>query len=614
MQKIYKFNQYVLEKYSTVWNTKIIWMLLASIVVHILFFIIGYLSHVNPVSLQKFEVKDDYFRDGMIFIHLIISILMIVGWLIMMFKNNAFKNFYPSSKSKLFLQFVQYFIIIFSCTTFYFSYMTGFKMFIKNKYPDKEMTSNIDVINKAMPFISQELNGYTLDNRKYPKLFNDLYCETNINEIDRSKKYFVYYNKVYQFYSLFSKVSYKKDKNNNYVFPEKVNRNLLAFSENKDNCEVFYFKKEVVDVSSYIKTTGLTYYNFSDVFYDNMLNNRVDYSKDIYHELTVEDDAKNYQNKMAFEVNKNVAELLDKKNPAEVEKLLTQFLKISKEFGIKNNLEAKEWTKMIVSPQNPNFEVRYFIRKFEKTTDGVDISDEFGYEEAVADSTAVVADNGTIVNDTVTIKTFNPEINKEISPEQFYKNNLTDYYYYTDNLKDALTNVDTMKSYDFFSENIHIYIWIAFFLSTFILSFRITGLKSLLFSLITAGVLTLAVTLLTVLYSVMVGGREEFFAVYFLLILSLFILAVPILKMNTFNKLITSIFVNISMNGFVLFVLLLFGIISLHQRAACRNTYEDCKTIVEYLDVKLSYIILVCGFVFIYLYTSILQKWKARPQ
>lgn len=138
MQKIYKFNQYVLEKYPTVWNTKIIWMLLASIVVHILFFIIGYLSHVNPVSLQKFEVKDDYFRDGMIFIHLIISILMMVGWLIMMFKNNAFKNFYPSSKSKLFLQFVQYFIIIFSCTTFYFSYMTGFKMLLKINIPIKK--------------------------------------------------------------------------------------------------------------------------------------------------------------------------------------------------------------------------------------------------------------------------------------------------------------------------------------------------------------------------------------------------------------------------------------------------------------------------------------------
>ncbi|WEK70258.1 MAG: hypothetical protein P0Y62_01640 [Candidatus Chryseobacterium colombiense] len=613
MQKIFKFNQYVLEKYPTIWNTKIIWMVLASIVIHILFFIIGYFSHINPVSLQKFEVKDDYFRDGMIFIHLIISILMIVGWLIMMFKNNAFKTYYPSSKSKLFLQFVQYFIIIFACTTFYFSYMTGFKMFIKNKYPDKEMLGNIDVINRATPFLSQEMNNYTLDNRKYPKIFNDLYCETNINEINRNKKYFVYHNNVYQFYSVFSKISYKKDKYDNYEFPAKMDKKLLAYSEKKENCEVFYFKKEVVDLSSSIKTTGLTYYNFSDIFYDNELNNKAGYSENKYNELVVDDYIKDLQNKKSYAINKSVAELLDKKNPAEVEILLNKFLKISKEFGIENNLEPKQWTKMIVAPQNPNFEVRYFIRKSEKDRKDDDLAVDLGYDTAI-DSAAVVADNGTIVNDTITIKMFNPNINNEISLEEYYKNNLTDYYYYSDHLRDLLINVDTMKSFDFFTQNIHVYIWIAFFISILIFSFRITGLKSVLFSLISSGVLTLGVTLLTVLYSLIVGGREEFFVMYFLLILALFILLVPILMMRKFGKLISSIFVNISMIGFVLFVLLIFGIISLHQRNACQDVYRNCKTLIEYLDFNVSYIILVCGFIFMYFYMSVIQKWKAMPQ
>lgn len=613
MQKIYKFNQYLLEKYPTIWNTKIIWMVLAGIVIHILFFIIGYFSHVNPVSLQKFEVKDDYFRDGMIFIHLIISILMIVGWLIMMFKNNAFKNFYPLSKSKLFLQFVQYFIIIFSCTTFYFSYMAGFKMFITNKYPDREMLANIDVINKATPFLSQEMNSYTLDNRKYPKIFNDLYCETNINEINRNKKYFVYHNNVYQFYSVFSKISYKKDKYDNYEFPAKMDEKLLAYSEKKENCEVYYFKKEVVDLSSYIKTTGMTYYNFSDIFYDNELNNKAGYSEDDSYKLFVNDYIKDLQNKKSYAINKGVTELLDKKNPTEVETLLSKFLKISKEFGIKNNLEPKQWTKMIVAPQNPNFEVRYFIRKSEKDKKDDDLTVDLGYDTAI-DSAAVVADNGAIVNDTVTIKIFNPNINNEISLEEYYKNNLTDYYYYSDNLTNLLINVDTIKSFDFLTQNIHVYIWIAFFISTLIFSFRITGLKSLLFGLISAGLLTLAVTLLTVLYSVIVGGREEFFVMYFLLILALFILLVPILMMRKFGKLISSIFVNISMIGFVLFVLLIFGIISLHQRNACQDVYKNCKTLIEYLDFNVSYIILVCGFVFMYFYMSVIQKWKAMPQ
>jgi hypothetical protein len=29
-------------------------------------FIVGYISHADPVSLQKMNVKDDYFREGMI--------------------------------------------------------------------------------------------------------------------------------------------------------------------------------------------------------------------------------------------------------------------------------------------------------------------------------------------------------------------------------------------------------------------------------------------------------------------------------------------------------------------------------------------------------------------
>ena len=60
MQKLNKFNQFLLEKYPTIWNTKIVWMLLAALAAHIIFFVIGYLSHIDPISLQKYSVKNDY--------------------------------------------------------------------------------------------------------------------------------------------------------------------------------------------------------------------------------------------------------------------------------------------------------------------------------------------------------------------------------------------------------------------------------------------------------------------------------------------------------------------------------------------------------------------------
>ncbi len=620
MQKINQFNRYLLEKHPTVWNTKIVWMLLAGIIIHLLFFIIGYVSHANPASMQGMNVKNDYFKDGMIFIHLIISVLLIVAWLIMMFRNNAFKNFYPISRGRLFLQFVQYFVIILISTTFYFSYMAGFKMFVRNKYPDAQMAENVKIINRANAFLSQSLEYYTLDNRIFPG-FDELYCETDLDKIDRNKKYFVYYNRVYQYYSLYSKKVSRKDRYGNFVFPEGEKRTRLVDTQRGTDVCIYFFKKDVVDMSPYINTTGLTYFNFSEVFYDRegkvggyTGSSRNDESDEEYAR-------KNYRQKRS-EISRLTAELLKKKNPAELEKLMKKFLDISGQFGIRNNLDAKNWVKMVYAPDD--FKVRYFIKKY-KTSYGEKYNPNnlpeggtYDYTEPVAiDSAAAVVD-GVVVNDSVQIRQFNPDIQSQLSPAQYFKNNITGYYYYSQNLQDFLYNIDVMKSSDFFSENIHIYLWIAFFLSTLVFSFRTTGLKSLLFSIISAGVLTLAIVLISVLFSVSAGRTNTgFFASYLTLFIGSAILLIPLLFLRSVKKIISSVFINLSVNGFTLYVLLIFIIISLHQDQLCNeqniNVYQ-CKTIIEVLNFSLSYILLACGFIFMYLYTAVIQKWKAMPE
>ncbi|WPO81429.1 hypothetical protein SD427_11715 [Chryseobacterium sp. JJR-5R] len=620
-QKIKNFNRYLLEHYPAVWNTKIVWMLLAGIMIHIIFFFIGYISHADPKSLHKFNVMDDYFSGGMIFIHLIISILTIVGWLILMFKNNAFKNFYPVTKWQMFSQFLQYFIIIFTCTSFFFSYMAGFKLFVKNTYPDGRMSESIAVINRTYPFFSQDLENYTLDNKIFPQ-YPQLFCETHIEKINRNKKYFVYYDRVYQYYTLYSRTVYEKDNNGDYPFPGTEPEDRFAYSEKNDSSETYYFKKEVVDLSPYIKTTGLTFYNFSSIFYRNNLEEKSFLKRNYYNDPYI-DYNKNAYWKEKSEASRLTAQLLDKRNPAEIEKLMNDFLRISREFGISNNLDAVKWAEMVCHPED--FEVRYFIKKYEtKSNEEYDPNrnsqyDDYGYATSTIDSAATVVE-GQIVNNAVQIKDFNPDISSQLSPEDYFMKNITGYYYHTDDLKNFLGNVDTVKSTDFFSENIHIYLWIAFFLATVIFSFRVTDLKSLLFSMISGGILSLVVVLITVLYSVSGGrGSEEFFIAYLVFGIGLFILSVPLLMMRKFKKLVSSIFITVSMNGFVLFVLLLFFIVSLHQEKACRDLmsperYSNCKTVIETLGFSLSYIILAIGFVFMYFYTGVLKKWKAMPE
>ncbi len=629
MQKINQINQYLLERFPNIWNTRIVWMLLLGIAVHLIFFFIGFVSHASPGTLQHTRAIDDYFSTGLVFVHVIISVLLIVGWLIYMLKNNAFKNFYPNSGKKLFFEFVQYFIIIFVSVTFYFSYMTGFRLFINYKYDDEMMAENIEIINHSVPFLSQNLEDYTLENRLSPKPFADFYCETDINKIDKTRPYFVYHDRVYQYFSLYKKTVNKTDKRGQFIYPEEEikNKTPLAYFENSaDNkSRTYFFKKQVEDLSAYIKTVAPSYYNYSSVFYDNVnsfVGRRYDNAAD---NLPTKELLKQKQ----IEVNNNTIRLITSKDSKALEQLLQDFLRISKEFDIVNNLNVKDWSAMVYHPEK--FEVKRFIMLY-KPDAGTDYDPNKapaerynGYEEAVAiDSVAYdnnyLDANGEIRKDTISIRDFNPNVDSELSPKDYFKRNMTGFYYYTADLNNLLENVDTIKTDDFFSDSVHLFIWIAFALAILIFSFRVTDLRSLLFSIISAGVIILLVTLFCVFFAFVGGFKNVFFILYTILTVGVIILLLPFLTIGKARKIVTSIFMIISMVGFPLFVWLIFGIVNEHQVSDCRakvyisDNYLNCKGVMDDLGLKTSYIMLIATFVFLYFYTSFIKKWKAMPE
>ena len=626
MRKINHINQYLLEKYPNIWNTRITWMLLLGFAIHIIFFFIRFVSHSSPETLQHTNAESDYFTSGLIFVHVIISVLMLVGWLVFMLKNNAFKSFYPSSGRKLFLEFFQYFIIAFVSTTFYFSYMTGFRLFINYKYDDEKMDKNISIINRANPFLSQELELYTLDNRKYPKEFSDFYCETNINKIDKNQKYFVYHDRVYQFYSTYKKVVTAHNRGGEFIYPaeEWENGTGLAYFEISvdSKSKTFYFKKKVEDLSPFIKSTAPSYSNFSDVLYD--VNNNLSSGIRKYHYengITDEQYKDEFQKKKIF-INEKTVEILNSKNPKALEELMQNFLDISKEFGISNNLNAKDWSAMVAHPDA--FEVKSFVKKY-ATKPGQDYDPSNAADAAEMAATAVTDDNymnenGEIVKDTVNVRDFNPNLDQEVSPEAYFKNNMSGFYYYTSDLKIFLENVDVVKSYDFFTETVHIFIWLAFALATFIFSFRITNIRSLLFSIVSAGVIVLAVTLFCVMAAFVFDMNSKFFVFYTMLIVGVTILILPFITLKRMSKLFSSIFMIISINAFPVFIWLILGIINEYQTADCliptetAGTYTVCHGVFEDFGVLLSYFVLICSLVFLYVYTSFIKKWKSLPE
>ena len=349
MKKIESINQYLLERYPNLWNTKLVWMLIIGFVLHCLFFAFGYYTHTSPESMQVYNVSNDFFDNGVFSVQLIISILLLTAWLVFMFKNNAFKSFYPISRGQLFGQFFQYVMIFFVSISFYFSYMYGLKVIVLQKYSPEIMQKDIKKINLGAAFLSQDFDKYTISKKAYPEVLQQLYCETSIENIDPNQKTFHFLNFDYQFYSI-KKISVLKGTENSVcedlVPNDSLQNNYLYSSTLNDSCE-FYYKDKVIDISPYIKTSGLSYYNYSTVFYTNEdINVR---SNAAYY--AYENNVNLYTNPIAeSQMNKKVSEILDSKNPELFKKTLSDFLEVSRRYKIDTNLTVDSWMKFAYHP------------------------------------------------------------------------------------------------------------------------------------------------------------------------------------------------------------------------------------------------------------------------
>lgn len=122
-------DQYLLERYPIIWNTRILWMLIGGIVIHSLFFFWGYINVTGPpVGRHGYEDISFALPDtaGVTMFSVAISVVLLVFWTTQLLKNNGFKHFYPTRSTDLVQYFVSYLLIIFVCTTFYLSYLKGF--------------------------------------------------------------------------------------------------------------------------------------------------------------------------------------------------------------------------------------------------------------------------------------------------------------------------------------------------------------------------------------------------------------------------------------------------------------------------------------------------------
>ena len=111
----------LLLQYPLLWNTKFVPMVAIGILMHIIFFGLGYIdgtidfSNKNNIDIISFSIM----------IGILSVIIIVILWLVAYFKNNALKSFYRKSKNSLFFEWMQIFVICVLLISFYIPFSIG---------------------------------------------------------------------------------------------------------------------------------------------------------------------------------------------------------------------------------------------------------------------------------------------------------------------------------------------------------------------------------------------------------------------------------------------------------------------------------------------------------
>lgn len=590
---INKVDKQLLERFPLLWITRAPWVLLVAIFVHLAFFALGWNVFKNPLLLQDYNADDIYVRNGILLLSIIGSVLIIVIWLIVLFRHNAFKNYYPTSRWQLFASFVIYFIVLLISSTFYSSYQMGYKGYIGQKYKDEVYNKKLDQASLAAAFLSFNQEDYMIDKRRYPAPFDSLYCETKEDFIDFSKPYLSRYTDEYQFYTI--KKTLIKATGDNAVGDE-LPGHLYSEAIN-DSTWAVWDKHNVVDVSA-LANAEPSYFNYSRVlftegYYDDGLI--------IYGRGTPRFD-ENQQK--SINLNQRLHQLLKRNNEQEIQSVLAALLATAHEFEIKTNLTVKKWMSLF---ERDSFIVKKFIYN------GAYRSSEWEYNDPVPDTMAVVAAAAAEAKSAGAT----PAEAVQSLKQQYFEEGRTNYYFDATTLKNVFDNIASIKSYDHWSVLFQVQCWLAFGLALLLFIFRTSGLSSLLFSIIAAIVIAIAVSLVVVGLNI----HNELVISYLAFTIGTFILFTPLFLLKRIRKKIQAVFINISIAGFIPYILLIIAIISMHQKnyykaklGSLYYTKTPPPVLIEQLGMDLSTYLLIAGFLFMFLYTTVLKKWKAMPE
>lgn len=149
----------LLLKYPLLWNTKFVPMVAIGLLLHLIFFGLGYLDGTIDFSNRNnLDIEVTCILFGVLLV-IIIIILLLINY----FKNNSLKSFYSKSKYSLFYEWLQIFVVSALLITFYIPFSVGKQLHQKNYYSLEETTNRCKTIATADMFIDGSFGETEID-------------------------------------------------------------------------------------------------------------------------------------------------------------------------------------------------------------------------------------------------------------------------------------------------------------------------------------------------------------------------------------------------------------------------------------------------------------------
>lgn len=182
---IKRLQNHLLEHYPLLWNMRLLSVLSVILALHIVHFMVGYNSFDDLDTFGWREPEARFFSTPFVMFSFIISTVVFILWLIRVFRNNAFKSFYPFSNGQLFAQMMIILLVCLLNITYYYSYTIGYVWHSRNQSNEEVNKKDVEIYNKVIPLLQESTDAYKIENRCWPKPFplSRHYKSTGQNEV-----------------------------------------------------------------------------------------------------------------------------------------------------------------------------------------------------------------------------------------------------------------------------------------------------------------------------------------------------------------------------------------------------------------------------------------------